>query len=60
MNKEITEKITKINWEWEWGRRSSALVNYAVLKAWTDSPKEFSGHFNNFRTYAFAQKYIKN
>ncbi|NCO79674.1 hypothetical protein COT96_01430 [Candidatus Falkowbacteria bacterium CG10_big_fil_rev_8_21_14_0_10_38_22] len=48
MNKEITEKITKINWEWEWGRRSSALVNYAVLKAWTDSPKEFSGHFNNF------------
>jgi len=33
MNKEITEKITKINWEWEWGRRSSALVNYAVLKA---------------------------
>jgi len=32
--KQLIEKVKTVEWEWEWGRKCSVLVNYIIMKVW--------------------------
>src|SRR3989344_540923 len=58
MNK--IEKIKKINWSLEWGRKCSVLDLYCILYAWTQL-KKFKWRFNNivmFRKGEYTTSYL--